>query len=83
MSARRMEFDSLDEIRDRVPVGDGMRLRDIARVEIVPALEFMGWSRYNGSAVIVGTDLQDGRREHRRDEQARSRDVRQDRRTHP
>ncbi len=48
-----MEFNSLDEIRD-LPVGDGIRMRDIARVEIVPSLD-QGWSRYNGAAVIVGT----------------------------
>lgn len=48
-----MEFDSLDEIRD-FPVLEGVRLRDIARVEVVPSLD-QGWSRYNGNAVIVGT----------------------------
>jgi len=48
-----MEFDSLDEIRD-FPVVEGLRLGDIARVEVVPSID-QGWSRYNGNAVIVGT----------------------------
>jgi len=48
-----MDFDSLDEIR-AFPVTEGLELGDIARVEVVPSLD-MGWSRYNGSAVVVGT----------------------------
>jgi len=48
-----MPFTSLDEIRS-FPVIEGVRLSDIARVEIVPSLD-QGWSRYNGNAVIVGT----------------------------
>jgi HAE1 family hydrophobic/amphiphilic exporter-1 len=48
-----MEFDSLEEIRD-FPVVEGLRLGDIARVEVVPSID-QGWSRYNGNAVIVGT----------------------------
>ncbi len=48
-----MPFTSLDEIRG-FPVIEGVRLSDIARVEVVPSLD-QGWSRYNGNAVIVGT----------------------------
>jgi len=48
-----MEFSSLDEIR-AFPVTEGLTLGEIARVEVVPSLD-QGWSRYNGSAVIVGT----------------------------
>ncbi|MHC4164625.1 MAG: efflux RND transporter permease subunit, partial [Planctomycetota bacterium] len=48
-----MEFDSLGQIRD-FPVVEGLRLGDIARVEVVPSID-QGWSRYNGNAVIVGT----------------------------
>ncbi len=48
-----MDFDSLEEIR-AFPVAEGLELGDIARVEVVPSLD-MGWSRYNGSAVVVGT----------------------------
>ncbi|MHC4548992.1 MAG: efflux RND transporter permease subunit [Planctomycetota bacterium] len=48
-----MAFDSLEEIRD-FPVQQGLRLGEIARVEVAPAID-EGWSRYNGNAVIVGT----------------------------
>ncbi|HEX5136600.1 MAG TPA: efflux RND transporter permease subunit [Planctomycetota bacterium] len=48
-----MDFDSLDEIR-AFPVTEGVTLGEIARVEIVPSLD-EGWSRYNGSPVVVGT----------------------------
>ncbi|MCK6460875.1 MAG: efflux RND transporter permease subunit, partial [Planctomycetes bacterium] len=48
-----MDFESLDEIR-AFPVTEGLTLGDIARVEIVPSLD-EGWSRYNGSPVVVGT----------------------------
>lgn len=48
-----MDFGSLEEIR-AFPVTEGVTLGDIARVEIVPSLD-EGWSRYNGSPVVVGT----------------------------
>ena len=48
-----MDFDSLQEIED-FPVVEGLRLGDIARIEVVPSID-QGWSRYNGNAVIVGT----------------------------
>jgi HAE1 family hydrophobic/amphiphilic exporter-1 len=48
-----MEFDSIEELRE-FPVLQGLKLKDIARVEVVPALD-EGLSRYNGNSVIVGT----------------------------
>ena len=48
-----MDFDTLDEIR-AFPVLPGLRLGEIAKVEVVKGLD-QGWSRYNGKAVIVGT----------------------------
>jgi hydrophobic/amphiphilic exporter-1 (mainly G- bacteria), HAE1 family len=48
-----MDFDSLDEIR-AFPVAEGLSLGEIARVEVAPSVD-MGWSRYNGRPVVVGT----------------------------
>jgi len=48
-----MEFSSLEELR-AFPVMKGLRLGDIAKVSIVPGLD-QGWSRFNGTEVIVGT----------------------------